>query len=167
MHPRRGDDSRRAVVNPRRYAGSRRSRRRLRNTPGTTWSLGCRNQGPVSIYRIAMVPFAGAFLLALGVAPLPAFAAGQAGVARPATSGRSDVRLLDLAAVRRLVNALARQGSRMTEGARAAARADFSLVSQAVIGDSPGRPIRSRRADTSGDEWRRATPSGHPRRRHA
>lgn len=80
-----------------------------------------------------MVPSAGIFLPMLTTAssgPVPA------AVARPATVSRPDVRLLDLAAIRRLVNALARQRATMTEGERAAAWSDFSLVSQAVIGDS-------------------------------
>ena len=83
-----------------------------------------------------MAPFAAIFLLTPGLAASPAVPEGQTGVARPASSGRRDVRLLDLAAVRRLVNGLARQAPTMTEGERAAAWADFSLVSQAVIGDT-------------------------------
>jgi soluble lytic murein transglycosylase-like protein len=85
-----------------------------------------------------MAPFAAIFLLTL--LPAPSGAAATA-VARPATASRPDVRLLDLAAIRRLVNALARQRSTMTEGERAAAWADFCLVSQAVIGDSKIGPF--------------------------
>jgi len=85
-----------------------------------------------------MVSFAAIFLLTLTTTSSgPAATA----VARPATASRPDVRLLDLAAVRRLVNALARQRATMTEGERAAAWADFSLVSQAVIGDSKVGPF--------------------------
>ena len=85
-----------------------------------------------------MVPFAAIFLLTLTTASTgPAATA----VARPASASRPDVRLLDLAAIRRLVNALARQRATMTEGERAAAWADFSLVSQAVIGDSKLGPF--------------------------
>ncbi len=85
-----------------------------------------------------MVPSAAVFLLTLaGSSPgLPTTAVGP-----PAVASRPDVRLLDLAAVRRLVNALARQRSTMSEGERAAAWADFSLVSQAVIGDSKVGPF--------------------------
>jgi soluble lytic murein transglycosylase-like protein len=85
-----------------------------------------------------MVSFAAIFLLTL-----PAASSGPAApaVARPATVSRPDIRLLDLAAVRRLVNALARQRATMTEGERAAAWADFSLVSQAVIGDAKVGPF--------------------------
>ena len=88
-----------------------------------------------------MAPFAAIFLLTPGLAASPAVPEGQTGVARPASSGRRDVRLLDLAAVRRLVNGLARQAPTMTEGERAAAWADFSLVSQAVIGDTQIGPF--------------------------
>jgi soluble lytic murein transglycosylase-like protein len=85
-----------------------------------------------------MAPFAAIFLLTLTTASSgPAATA----VARPATATRPDVRLLDLAAIRRLVNALARQRATMTEGERAAAWADFSLVSQAVIGDAKLGPF--------------------------
>src|SRR5262245_3282262 len=85
-----------------------------------------------------MVSFAAIFLLTLTITssgPAPT------AVARPATASRPDVRLLALAAVRRLVNALARQRATMTEGERVAAWADFSLVSQAVIGDSKVGPF--------------------------
>jgi soluble lytic murein transglycosylase-like protein len=88
-----------------------------------------------------MAPFAAIFLLTPALAASTAAPEGQTGVARPDSSGRRDVRLLDLAAVRRLVNALARQAPTMTEGERAAAWADFSLVSQAVIGDTQIGPF--------------------------
>lgn len=85
-----------------------------------------------------MVTFTAIFLLTL----MPASSAPAAtAVARPATASRPDVRLLDLAAIRRLVNALARQRAMMTEGERVAAWADFSLVSQAVIGDAKIGPF--------------------------
>src|SRR5688572_24621378 len=54
---------------------------------------------------------------------------------RPA---RIDVRLFDLAAVRRLFHVLARRGNAMGEGERAAALADLSVMTEAVIGGSPG-----------------------------
>ena len=82
-----------------------------------------------------MVPITAIFLLTVASLPANEAPVGKPAVARPATSRRLDVRLLDLAAIRRLVNALVRQGSAATEGERAAAWADFSLVSQAVIGD--------------------------------
>ena len=85
-----------------------------------------------------MVPSAAIFLLTLTT---PSSGPSTGAVARPAAASRPDVRLLDLAAVRRLVNALARQRATMTEGERAAAWADFSLVSQAVIGDSKIGPF--------------------------
>jgi len=85
-----------------------------------------------------MVPFAAIFLLTLTP---PSSGQAATAVARPATVSRPDIRLLDLAAVRRLVNALARQRGTMSEGERAAAWADFSLVSQAVIGDSKVGPF--------------------------
>jgi soluble lytic murein transglycosylase-like protein len=88
------------------------------------------------IHRIALLWSASLFLLALTITASPAAAAGQSSVARPATPGRLDVRLLDLAAIRRLVNSLIRTGPTMTEGERAAAWADVSLLSQAVIGDT-------------------------------
>jgi len=107
-----------------------------------------------------MVPFAAIFLLTLTTASSgPAATA----VARPATASRPDVRLLELAAIRRLVNALARQRATMTEGERAAAWADFSLVSQAVIGDSKVGPFdldELAYAATSGGGPRVATTPG-------
>lgn len=54
---------------------------------------------------------------------------------RPA---RIDVRLFDLAAVRRLFHVLARRGERMDEGERTAAVADLSVMTEAVVGGSPG-----------------------------
>jgi len=107
-----------------------------------------------------MVSFAAIFLLTLTTASSgPAATA----VARPATISRPDVRLLELAAIRRLVNALARQRATMTEGERAAAWADFSLVSQAVIGDSKVGPFdldELAYAATSGGGPRVATTPG-------
>jgi soluble lytic murein transglycosylase-like protein len=107
-----------------------------------------------------MVSFAAIFLLTLTTASSgPAATA----VARPATMSRPDVRLLELAAIRRLVNALARQRATMTEGERAAAWADFSLVSQAVIGDSKVGPFdldELAYAATSGGGPRVATTPG-------
>ena len=117
-------------------------------------------QGRDTDHRTAMVPFAAIFLLTLTTASSgPAATA----VARPATASRPDVRLLELAAIRRLVNALARQRATMTEGERAAAWADFSLVSQAVIGDSKVGPFdldELAYAATSGGGPRVATTPG-------
>jgi soluble lytic murein transglycosylase-like protein len=52
-----------------------------------------------------------------------------------------DVRLLELTAVRRVVNSLIRTAPTLTEGERAAAWADVSLVVQAVIGDTRMGPL--------------------------
>jgi soluble lytic murein transglycosylase-like protein len=93
------------------------------------------------VHRIAMVASAAIFLLTLMIPASPVAAAGQTGVARPAMPGRIDVRLLDLAAIRRLVNALLRNASTMTEGERVAAWSDVALVSQAVIGDTRVGPF--------------------------
>jgi hypothetical protein len=60
--------------------------------------------------------------------------------ARLQPSSRVDVRVFELAAVRRLVHALARRGEAMNQGERAAALADFALMSEAVIGGSAGGP---------------------------
>ena len=93
------------------------------------------------VHRIAMVASAAIFLLTLTISASPVAAAGQTGVARPAMPGRIDVRLLDLAAIRRLVNALLRHAPTMTEGERVAAWSDVALVSQAVIGDTRVGPF--------------------------
>lgn len=61
--------------------------------------------------------------------------------ARLQRSSRVDVRVFELAAVRRLFHALARRGEAMNEGERAAALADFSVVSESVIGGSAGVPF--------------------------
>jgi hypothetical protein len=81
-----------------------------------------------------MLPIAVIFLLTMAGAPSGVPSIGKPAVVRPSPSARFDIRLLDLSAVRRLVNTLAREAPAMTEGERAAAWADFSLVSQAVIG---------------------------------
>jgi soluble lytic murein transglycosylase-like protein len=83
-----------------------------------------------------MVPSAAIFLLTLAGAPSGRTSPGKTIVARPAAL--TEVRLLDLAAIRRLISAQTRQRSTMSEGERAAAWADFSLVAQAVLGDSRG-----------------------------
>src|SRR5262245_4571434 len=88
-----------------------------------------------------MGPSVAIFLLTLAAAPSGGTTVAKNAVARPATPARAEVRLLDLAAVRRLVNALARQRPEMGEGERAAAWADFTLVSQAVLGDSQIGPF--------------------------
>jgi hypothetical protein len=100
-----------------------------------------------------VVPFAAFFLLTLASLPANEGPVGKPAVARPATPRRHDVRLLDLAAIRRLVNALVRQGPAAAEGDRAAAWADFSLVLHAVIDDSGIGPFdlgELARASTSG-----------------
>jgi soluble lytic murein transglycosylase-like protein len=83
-----------------------------------------------------MLPSSAIFLLILTASSPSAAPVAETPVVRPAAPGRLDVRLLDLASIRRVVNSLIRNGSTMTEGERAAAWADFSLVSQAVIGDT-------------------------------
>jgi hypothetical protein len=115
------------------------------------------------IHRIAMLSSAAIFLLTLTITASPAAAAGQKSVVRPATPGRIDVRLLDLAAIRRLTASFLRNASTMTEGERAAAWADFSLLSQAVIGDTRIGPLcgslrefDTRRDPHSGPSARRA-----------
>jgi soluble lytic murein transglycosylase-like protein len=88
-----------------------------------------------------MGPSVAIFLLTLAATPSGGTTVAKKAVARPATAARAEVRLLELAAVRRLVNALARQRPDVSEGERAAAWADFTLVSQAVIGDSQIGPF--------------------------
>ncbi len=88
-----------------------------------------------------MVSSAAIFLLILTTPSAPAASVGAPSVARPATPGRVDVRLLDLAAIRRVVTSLIRTTSTMTEGERVAAWADVSLVAQAVIGDTRVGPF--------------------------
>ena len=93
-------------------------------------------------------------LLALASISSPA-AAAQARIpasSAQARSGRVDVRLFDLASVRRLFHSLARRGSEMTEGERAAALADFSVMTEAVVGGSPGGPFTFDELTTCGDE---------------
>jgi hypothetical protein len=104
-------------------------------------------------YRIAVVPLTAIFLLTLASTSSGKPVVSGPAVVRPATPGRIDVRFLDLASIRRLVNALVRQQSTPSEGQRAAAWADFSLVSEAVIGDShvgPFDPDELVRAATAG-----------------
>jgi soluble lytic murein transglycosylase-like protein len=88
-----------------------------------------------------MLPSSAIFLLILTASPSPIASVAETSVVRPAPPGRLDVRLLDLASIRRVVNSLLRNGPTMTEGERAAAWADFSLVSRAVIGDTGVGPI--------------------------
>jgi soluble lytic murein transglycosylase-like protein len=57
-----------------------------------------------------------------------------------ARSGRVGLRLFDLAAVRRLFHTLAGRGEGMSEGERAAALADLSVLSEAVVGGPAGGP---------------------------
>jgi hypothetical protein len=81
-------------------------------------------------------------LVAISSTSVAAAAAPQ-GRARlqTARSNRVNVRLFDLASVRRLFHTLARSGEAMNEGERAAALADFALMSEAVIGGSIGGPF--------------------------
>jgi soluble lytic murein transglycosylase-like protein len=86
--------------------------------------------------------FPAVLLLTLfSLSPAAADPIGEVANARAARSGRVDVRLFDLAAVRRLFHALARRGDATTEGDRAAALADFSVMSEAVVGGSAGGPF--------------------------
>jgi soluble lytic murein transglycosylase-like protein len=75
------------------------------------------------------------------VSGIAAEAPQRPALVQPARSDRVDVRLFDLAAVRRLFHALARRGDAMAEGERAAALADFFLMTEAVIGGSAGGPF--------------------------
>ena len=107
-----------------------------------------------------MIPSASSAVLLLalaGVSPSAVSAGPPAGPeaksAQTSRSGRTDVRLFNLAAVRRLFHTLARRGDAMTEGERAAALADFSLMTEAVVGGSPGGPFTF-------DELTRAAASG-------
>ena len=79
-------------------------------------------------------------LLALSSVSLAAEPADQASSVQPRRSN-VDVRLFDLASVRRLFHSLARGGNAMSEGERAAALADFSLMTEAVVGGSSGGPF--------------------------
>jgi hypothetical protein len=100
-----------------------------------------------------MVPVAAIFLLMMADAPSGVASIGKPGVVRPSADTRFEIRLLDLSVVRRLVNTLAREAPAMTEGERAAAWADFSLVSQAVLGVVEVGPFDF-------DDLARATTSG-------
>ena len=80
-------------------------------------------------------------LVSVSASAAPALAIGEAAVVPSHASENLDVRPLDLAAVRRLFFTLARERATMTEGERVAAWADFSLVADAVIGDSRFGPI--------------------------
>ena len=57
-----------------------------------------------------------------------------------AAAATQPVQLFELAAVRRLFHTLARNGVTMSEGERAAALADFTVLSEAVLGGSAGGP---------------------------
>jgi soluble lytic murein transglycosylase-like protein len=108
-------------------------------------------------------------MLALSSAPVvsadPVETTAKAQAAR-----RVDVRLFDLAAVRRLFHALARRGDAMSEGERAAALADFSVVTEAVVGGPAGGPYTFDelvRAASSGDGPRASAAPGVGRRDEA
>ena len=110
--------------------------------------------------RIVVVPFTAVFLLTLASLPVGKDPVAKTAVAGPATPGRLNVRVMELAAIRRLVNTLIRQGP-ATQGERAAAWADFALVSQAVIGDTQVGPFNleelARALTTAGGPRVRAT----------
>jgi hypothetical protein len=79
---------------------------------------------------------------AVAAADAPVSAPAQTPASRaPARSGRTDIRLFELASARRLFHTLARRGDAMTEGERAAALADFSVMTEAVVGGVPGGPF--------------------------
>jgi hypothetical protein len=91
-------------------------------------------------------------LTVVTVALLLAIASASPSVAMPADdvavvqsgdpSDGFDVQLFDLAAVRRLFQALARQRSAMTDGEQVAAWADFSLMTEAITGEpAEGLPV--------------------------
>ena len=91
-----------------------------------------------------MFPSACSAVLLFALSSAPSVSAGtpEAGDSvQPARDSRVDVRLFDLAAVRRLFHALARRGDVMSEGERAAALTDFSVMSEAVVGGSAGGPF--------------------------
>ncbi len=95
------------------------------------------------------------FLLTLMSASGPAMSVGEAAPIHSATSERLNLRLFDLAAVRRLFHMLARPEPAMTEGERVDAVTDVSLMTEAVIGDSLMSPFtfdELARAATSVDE---------------
>jgi soluble lytic murein transglycosylase-like protein len=83
--------------------------------------------------------------LALALLMVAVGAAGQVGFASlaqraPAPPTRN-VRLLDLTGVRRLFDTLAREWSSMNDGEQAAAWTEFSLLTEAVIGNSTGEAL--------------------------
>jgi hypothetical protein len=85
---------------------------------------------------------AAALLFVLSSASSVSGETADAGVdVRPAPASRVNVRLFELASVRRLFHALARRGAAMSEGERAAALADFSVMSEAVVGGTAGGPF--------------------------
>jgi len=102
-----------------------------------------------------------AFLVLLSAAPA-AGAPLDSPAARRAAA-RHEVRLFDLASVRRLFHTLAQRRATMGEGERAAALADFSLVTEAVVGGSAGGPYAFEelvRAATAGDGPRASAAPG-------
>jgi hypothetical protein len=103
---------------------------RTTNAGTTRASFGCRRTGLILIL----------LLLTLGGGLAPATFAGTASV-ESSISGRIDVRLLDLTAVSRLFNQIRRPEGATTEGERAGAAADFTLLTQAVIGDPLSGPF--------------------------
>ena len=84
-------------------------------------------------------------LLVALVSALPLASAAAAPVSAQTRSSQASasgrvvaVRLFDLAAVRRLFYTLARRGDAMSEGERAAALADFSVLAESVVGGPAG-----------------------------
>jgi hypothetical protein len=103
-----------------------------------------------------MIPTAPSVILVLTLA------SGASSAPAPAAAA-PDVRLFDLAAVRRLVHSFARRDAVMSEGERAAALADFSVLAEAVVGRSPGGPFTFEeltRAATSGQSPRVSVTAG-------
>jgi soluble lytic murein transglycosylase-like protein len=95
-------------------------------------------------------------LLAVG-APSNTAAVELGELAVEAGAERSTIRLFDLAAVRRLFHTVARRGTSMSQGERAAALSDFATMTQAVVGGGIGGPF------TFDDLARAASEGGGPR----
>ena len=88
---------------------------------------------------------------------IAAEAGDQAANLRQTGNGRLDIRLFDLAAVRRLLYTFARRGRELSEGERAATLADFTVLTEAVVGGSAGGPF------TLGELVAALSDSGGPR----
>jgi soluble lytic murein transglycosylase-like protein len=75
------------------------------------------------------------------VGSVPAATAVPVGAAPTSARSRSDVGLLELASVRRLLLGMAPRRGSMSEGERAATLTDLSMVAEAVVGRSPVGPF--------------------------